>query len=125
MNDKYQYSFQERVVRLSVVAAIIVCVICILGWDLLVDGYFEDSFYFGIPLGLITFVSGLIHFKSRNPLGKFVPVATIAVYLVFFADSRLFNHGIEITFGIILSLIICLVSTFLYGILITWANKGK
>ena len=124
MNDNFEYSFQERVVRLSVVFAIIVGIVCILGWNVF-DGDFENSFYFGIPLGLITFVSGLIHFKSRNPLGKFVPIATMVVYLIFFADSYDFNDGFEITFGIILSLIICLVSTFLYGVLIVWANKGK
>ena len=124
MNDNYQYSFQERVVRLSVVAAIIVGIVCILGWSLFHDN-FEDGLFFGIPLGLITFVSGLIHFKSRNPLGKFVPIATMLVYLVFFADDYNFNDGFEITFGIILSLIICLVSSFLYGVLIVWANKGK
>ena len=122
MNDNYEYSFQERVVRLSLVAAIIVGIVCILGWNVF-DGDFENSFYFGIPLGIITFVSGLIHFKSRNPLGKFVPIAVMVVYLIFFADS--FDDGFEITFGMILSLIICLVSTFLYGVLIQWANKGN
>ena len=30
MNDNYEYSFQERVVRLSIVAAIIVGIVCIL-----------------------------------------------------------------------------------------------
>ena len=122
MNDSYEYSFQERVVRLSVVAAIIVGIVCIIGWGLFHDD-FEDSLFFGIPLGLITFVSGLIHFKSRNALGKFVPIATMVVYLVFFADS--WYYEFEITFGIILSLIICLVSTFLYGVLMAWANKGR
>ena len=39
MNDNYEYSFQERVVRLSVVAAIIVGIVCIIGWGLFHDDY--------------------------------------------------------------------------------------
>ena len=127
--SNFDVDFKERVVRKSVAAGLIFGIVSTILWALF-DGApsrsnGEYALFFGIPLGLITFISGLVHYKSHNPLGKFLPFATTFVYLIFFASDRSFSHGLEISFGIFLCLVICLVSAFLIGLLKVWIDKGK
>jgi hypothetical protein len=123
--SNYDFSLKERVVRLSVAAGLIFGIVSSIIWYVSGTYYDDDALFFGIPLGLITFISGLIHFKSHNPLGKFLPFATVFVYFIFFAGDSDFNDGFEISFGIFLSLNICLVATFLFGLLMNWIDKGN
>ena len=123
--SNYDFSLKERVVRLSVAAGLIFGIVSSIIWYVSGTLYEEDALFFGIPLGLITFISGLIHFKSHNPLGKFLPFATVFVYVIFFAGDSDFNNGFEISFGIFLSVNICLVAAFLFGLLMNWIDKGN
>ena len=123
--SNYDFSLKERVVRLSVAAGLIFGIVSSIIWYVSGTLYEEDALFFGIPLGLITFISGLIHFKSHNPLGKFLPFATVFVYVIFFAGDSDFNDGFEISFGIFLSVNICLVAAFLFGLLMNWIDKGN
>ena len=121
--SNYDFSLKEKVVRLSVAAGLIFGIVSSIIWYVSGTYYNDDALFFGIPLGLITFISGLIHFKSHNPLGKFLPFATVFVYVIFFAGE--FYRGFEISFGIFLSVNICLVAAFLFGLLMNWIDKGN
>jgi peptidoglycan/LPS O-acetylase OafA/YrhL len=123
--SNYDFSLKERVVRLSVAAGLIFGIVSSIIWYVSGTYYDDDALFFGIPLGLITFISGLMHFKSHNPLAKFLPFATVFVYFIFFAGDSDFNGGFEISFGIFLSVNICLVAAFLFGLLMNWIDKGN
>ena len=122
--SNFDFSLKEKVVRLSVAIGLIFGIVSFFAWGIVEDGYFQadDALCFGIPLGLIAFFSALIHYKSHNPLGKFLPFATVLVYVIFFDD---WNYEFEITVGIFLSLMICFATSFLFGLLMNWIDKGK
>ena len=130
--SNFDYNFKERVVRISAVFGLIFGILSIIGWLSFIGKYyygsdFSDSLFFGIPLGFIAFISGLIHYKSHNPLGKFLPFATIFVYTIFFRKNPSTPTGTEfdIIWNVFLSVNICLVCVFLFGLLMNWIDKGN
>ena len=122
-NPTSTFSFEEKSIRKAVgfcflhgfIGGIIFFII---------NGREEASILFGVIFTVISFISGLVYYKSLNILGLFLPSTIFIINLIFY-DVKDQYGGDEVIFSLLFSMVICLVTSFAVGIVMNWIDQGK